>query len=316
MMNFKSVSDLNHDVKRWLSQLPKDIDVVIGIPRSGMLVANLVSLYLDIPMADIDGFLKGHVMGAGARKSFADKKQFKKPLVVDDSVLTGRALIEAKGKLRSANLGCDYYYGAPYVTPDKTGLVDFFHEIIPIPRIFEWNFMHHATLLSEACVDIDGILCRDPLPQENDDGPNYVKFITTVPVKIRPTTPVKWLVTCRLEKYRPPTERWLLENNIRYENLVMLDLPSKEARIKSGVHAKFKADVYKKTGAVLFIESSYDQAVAIAKLSDKYVVCTDRGVMIYPNAFYEAYRDSWNVYQIVKGRIRSIVSSLRGNICR
>ena len=310
MMNFKGVADLNNDVKRWLSSIPKDVDIVVGIPRSGMLVANLVSLYLNKPLADIDGFLAGRVLGLGVRKKFQDDAEYKRVLVIDDSVLTGRALLEAKEKLRAANANREYIFGAPYVTPDKTELVDTYFEILPIPRIFEWNLMHHP-LISNSCMDIDGILCRDPLPEENDDGPAYKKFISEIPVKFGPTEKVKWLVTSRLEKYRALTERWLSKNSIIYENLVMLDLPNKEDRIRAGAQARFKAEIYKKTGATLFIESARDQAAEIARLSNKCVVCTDSGEMFYPGMAYRAYRNSRNAYQIAKGRIRAIVASMK-----
>ncbi len=32
-------------------------------------------------------------------------------------------------------------------------------------------------LLENFCVDIDGILCRDPTREENDDGPKYRELI-------------------------------------------------------------------------------------------------------------------------------------------
>jgi orotate phosphoribosyltransferase len=67
-MNFKSVADLNRDVREWMTSLPRDIDLVIGVPRSGMLVANLLALDFNLPLADLDGFLKGHIMAAGARQ--------------------------------------------------------------------------------------------------------------------------------------------------------------------------------------------------------------------------------------------------------
>ena len=54
----------------------------------------------------------------------------------------------------------------------------------------------------------------------------------------------------------------------------MLNLPSKEERIKQKIHSKFKAEQYKKlTDTVLFIESNPQQAREIALLSGKTVMC-------------------------------------------
>ena len=97
---------------------------------------------------------------------------------------------------------------------------------LELPRIFEWNVMHHHLLVS-SCIDIDGVLCRDPTEAENDDGAAYERFLDTVPAREVPEAPLGWLVTCRLEKYREQTEAWLNRHAIRYRELVMLDLPDK-----------------------------------------------------------------------------------------
>jgi uncharacterized HAD superfamily protein len=31
--------------------------------------------------------------------------------------------------------------------------------------------------LKKACFDIDGVLCADPLPEQNDDGEKYINFL-------------------------------------------------------------------------------------------------------------------------------------------
>ena len=115
--------------------------------------------------------------------------------------------------------------------------------------------MHH-NVLPRCCVDIDGVLCIDPTEEENDDDANYRRFLLEAKPLWTPSYEVGWLVTSRLEKWRKPTEKWLAQQGVRYRELVMLDLPSREARIQSGCHARFKAEVYRNTPAVLFIESS------------------------------------------------------------
>lgn len=46
--------------------------------------------------------------------------------------------------------------------------------------------------------------------------------------------------------------------------------------------ATFKAEVYRRTKAWLFIESSVEQAVAIADTVRRPVYCTDERVMVHP----------------------------------
>ena len=45
-MNYRSVASLDRLVLEWLCRLPRDLDVIVGVPRSGMLVANLLALHV------------------------------------------------------------------------------------------------------------------------------------------------------------------------------------------------------------------------------------------------------------------------------
>lgn len=60
----------------------------------------------------------------------------------------------------------------------------------------------------------------------------------------------------------------------------MLDLPDMETRKRLGVHAQFKAFYYKKSNALLFIESSEWQARKIVEISKRPVFCTDINKML------------------------------------
>ena len=61
------------------------------------------------------------------------------------------------------------------------------------------------------------------------------------------------------------------KNNIRYGHLIMMNFATKEERVKSGSHGRFKAEHYKRIkNANIFIESSERQAEEIAELSGKW----------------------------------------------
>lgn len=63
-------------------------------------------------------------------------------------------------------------------------------------------------------MDIDGVLCADPTPEENDDGEKYRHFLLNTPPLFIPKVTIGTLVTSRLEKYRPETEAWLQKNHV------------------------------------------------------------------------------------------------------
>jgi uncharacterized HAD superfamily protein/hypoxanthine phosphoribosyltransferase len=279
-MNYRNITDLNNIILKRLNIIPRDFDLIVGVPRSGMLPANLLSLYLNRPYTDIHSFLNGHIYKAGARSQFFDISEFKKILVVDDSIASGSAMVEVKESLKHLESKFDIKYCAVYIIPGKEKMVDYFFEIVPLPRYFQWNILNHTTL-EKACFDIDGVLCADPLPEQNDDGPKYIDFILNAPPLFIPGSKIGTVVTSRLEKYRKETETWLQANNIKYNDLVMLDLPNMEARQRANNHGDHKAKAYMAKPYVLFVESEYHQAVEINRLSKKPVLCTENFEMIF-----------------------------------
>ena len=98
-----------------------------------------------------------------------------------------------------------------------------------------------------------------------------------------PSYKIHSLVTSRLEKYRPQTEVWLMKNNIQYDNLIMLDLPSKKVRQETHAHVPHKAEYFKKNKDLsIFIESSKNQSIQIMQQTGKPVFCVDTNEMINP----------------------------------
>lgn len=289
-MRFRSVADLNNDIVAWSETLPRDIDVVVGIPRSGMLVATLLGLHMDRPITDLVGYTAGRTYLGGRRTRGRHSATGQHALVVDDSVWSGRAMKEAKAEVEQSSVTGRTSYGGVYVHDRSSAAqVDHWHAVVPMPRVFEWNVLHHDRLPG-CCMDIDGVLCRDPIKDENDDGPAYASFLQNVPLRLVPGEEIGWLVTSRLERYRPETEAWLSANAIRYRELLMHPAADGAGRRAAGDHAERKARVYVQTDAWLFIESDASQAKEIAQRSGKAVYCTDTRQMVQPSGLSAARR--------------------------
>ncbi|MCC7251278.1 phosphoribosyltransferase family protein [Hyphomicrobium sp.] len=275
-MHYRSVADLNDDIIAGLARVPPDVDLVVGIPRSGLLAGTLVALALNVPVTDVEGFMAGRILSAGRtrrRDLFdADPRHARRVLVVDDSADTGQSMREARERLSAAFPEIPFSFCVVYGTSPTCAGIDLILKVVRQPRLFQWNIMHH-NMLERCCVDIDGVLCADPSEEQNDDGEQYLQFLLNAPPIHTPTRRIGWLVTSRLEKYRKQTEAWLSGRGIDYGALVMLDLPSREARLKAQSHATFKAEVYGRTsGALLFIESEREQAQDICRLAGKPVL--------------------------------------------
>lgn len=197
-------------------------------------------------------------------------------LIIDDSIMSGRASDETKQMVVDAGLNKKYnikYAAVYYKNDDYKKHIDIALEKVPSPRLFQWNYLNHC-FLQDAAFDIDGVLCKDPSNEENDDGPKYTNFLLNAEPLFIPQYKIPYIITSRLEKYRPQTEQWLKRNNVQYDKLIMLSGYTAEERRKLNLHAKFKAEQYKKlTDIQLFIESDKKQAQEIARLTNKLCFC-------------------------------------------
>jgi uncharacterized HAD superfamily protein len=311
VMQFRSVAQLGRCIRANLWRIPRDVDLIVSVPRSGMMPGILIANALNLPHLTLDDFLAGREAHQGRRMGNG-RSAPQKALVLDDSVATGAENVRIRALLSQAKLDCRYMLGAIYVAPRKQDLVDVHFEIVEEPRMFEWNMANHY-LLRDSCVDIDGVLCRDPTLVENDDGPAYREFIDTVEPLLRPGAKIGWLVTSRLEGYREQTERWLAKHGVQYGELCMLDLPSKAERQRLRAHGSFKAKVYNSTPSKLFIESEESQAWEILEASGKPVLCVSTAELLQPGqrqiALGKARRLPWSVPRSLKSRIRQLITT-------
>lgn len=264
-MHWRNIAQLNACIQRHMSSLRQyKIECVVGIPRSGMLAASLVALYMNLPLTDVYSFGQKR---SWWRNTTPDAGKFRKILLVDDSVNGGNAMRAAMAHMEIQPRRLAIYGRANSV---EAGYVDQILEAIDGPRVFEWNLWKHRVLL-ESMVDIDGVLCRDPVSTED-----YGQFIDSVEPWFVPTRRLGFLCTNRLEKYRPETENWLARHGILYGKMFMNN--SREP----GRRAPFKAEKYAGTPATLFIESDVRQATAMIKLVQKPVLCMETREMLVP----------------------------------
>lgn len=280
-MNYRSLADLARTVRVNLHKIPRDIDLVVGVPRSGLLVANFIALALNVCLTDIDGLLENRRLNGGQRKR---RRNISFPhdalhiLVVDDSVMSGYAIERAKKLVADAGLPHRITYLAAYAAPQSTRMVDIFLEEVPIPRFFEWNVMNHPHLES-CCMEIDGVLCSDL----EDHGPEDAVAVKRAQPLFMTEYEIGHLVTGRPESLRRETEEWLKQHKVRYRHLHMLGEASSGTHQPAGSQTRFKATTYRDcTDAELFIEGCPDQAAEISNISGKPVLCLRTGELYRP----------------------------------
>ena len=260
MLNFRTIPDLSRDLAHAAPDLLKGVDAVVGIPRSGVLAASILALHAQVALGTVDEYC--------ARTGPAGDVE--RVLLLDDTVCGGGTMKRAFDKVSAARPEAKIVRAAVYSAPGGTRL-DRIVDVLPTPRMFEWNIWRSVHLPSVA-FDMDGVFCDDP-NFVDDDGPKIEAHCSGARPFNLPTRPVAAIVTCRLERWRPQTEAWLKRHGVRFKRLHMMRYPSAQARRRAGSHARWKADVYRESRAKLFVESSVAQARAIAKQSGRQVWC-------------------------------------------
>ena len=273
-INYKTYDDLAKDIKTNIHKIPNNIDLIVGVPRSGMIPAYILALSLNKRVCSLQEFISGQYGGHGITRKIDESSDIKNVLIIDDSIDSGNSLDNVKQLLSSKLKQYKCYFAAVYCSNKTTATkVDIPFVILPQPRVFQWNYLNHR-IAEYSAYDIDGVLCVDPTEEENDDGDKYRHFILNARPLYIPKRKIAAIVTSRLEKWRPETEAWLTKHHIEYDKLYMLKNMTFEERRKKGVHAQHKAKIYKQLkNTDFFIESDPKQAEQIAKLSGKKVFC-------------------------------------------
>lgn len=280
----RCLQDLDDAVRSNIHRLPRDIGLVVGVPRSGMLAASLIASYINLPLIDLDGYIRGGKGSLGLRRQ-SGKGSHKSVLIVDDSISTGTQNKLTRCRIEKLYRRDRVYYFSVFGTQNTKHLCDFICELVEQPRIFSWNVIN-SWVVEQACVDIDGLLCIDPTENQNDDSVEYKKFISNVDTLFSCKEFIGHIVTSRLEKYRERTVEWLSAKGISYGELHMMDLPDAKSRSKRGFkyHGYYKASVYRRLPDTrLFLESSSWQAKIIANLSSKIVFSAEDGRFYHPS---------------------------------
>ena len=281
VINYVTNAQLCNIVRENIYKIPRDIDGVIGIPRGGMLIASVISEFLNLPLYSVESFLRGEDIGFGAAGKTIVPSSHKKYIVVDDSASSGKSFRNIR-EILSTRDEKFVYVAAVCDDRKKLDCVDIVLSYVREFRLFELN-MFRLPLIRAMILDLDGVICENPPTWIDFDEEKYVDFITNA----RPKFPIRYaplaICTTRILKYSSITTDWLKRNNVPYKNIYMLDLPSIKERfenIKNPCVKNMKATAYNKyKKAILFIESNPKEAMHIFNMTGRPVLCTDNNTL-------------------------------------
>ena len=220
-MKYITIDDLTKTIRTNIWKVPRDIDFIIGVPRSGMIAASIISSYLNVPLIDVNSFLTGLEPSGGSRLNYFTESHHKtnKVLVIDDTVFGGTAMNNTRKRL-SKHTDLSFVFMCVYLEGVGINAVDIYLEDIRKYTdddnrivLYEWNiFQHHTKFMKKCLYDIDGVFCVDPPDERNED--EYLKYIANAKPLFIPRTKLGGIVTYRLSKNREITEKWLAEQGI------------------------------------------------------------------------------------------------------
>lgn len=285
-LRYRSIADMADLIRRSLHRIPTDVDLVVGVPRSGILPAVTIALLLNLRYADLDAFLDGRLPGTGSTKPgtrlIGDAGTARHVLVVDDSVSRGDAMRKVRERLARAGVTAKVTLAAIYVVPDGTDEVDIAFELVPLPRIFEWNALHHV-YLDRACVSFEGVLCRLPSDAERASEARFSRFLDDAVPLLRPTSRLACVIADLPEYFRAHIAAWLARHDIAHQRLELLPESRPEHETADALTAK--ARIYRAGKEILLIEADPADAAAIADLSGKPVPSVEGQRIVNPAAW-------------------------------
>lgn len=283
-MIYTSYDNMAADIRRNLYKIPADIDMIVGVPRSGMIAALMIAEQLNKRCTDLDSFIEYRHWSEGGRGRMLRHGTAGKVLIVDDTVNQGGAMAQAREKVESLRGQYDIHFCCVYAEgPTAKEHVDIWlvdnHHTDDKFYLYEWNILqHYASHTKRMLFDMDGVLCLDP-PDDRDTA-TYEQYLPVAKPMVIPTSEIGGICTYRLERYREQTIRWLASQNVAYKRLIMFPAKTREERNGTMSPERFKAQQYAAANwAWLFIESDDKQARRIHEISNKPVWCYSNGRM-------------------------------------
>ncbi len=268
---FVTSEDLAQSALELIPKIPRDVDAIVGIHRSGSIPAALIASTLHLPChlyTDRDGLVE--MSGGGRTGGIQSERNC--TLVIDDTVSTSGSIQRAKAWFSANDPGSRHLYAAIFATPHGASELDLFAHTLRIPHLLEWNFLnsHHCRT---SAIDLDGVLCFDPPPFDETTPEGRAAYLAWM-ASARVRYPARWgkiaaIVSYRCEYTRQVTEAWLAAHGIEFDALHLFPGEPAERTFNAD---QWKGKFYKTSPAKLFIESSATQARSIHAFTRKPVL--------------------------------------------
>ena len=269
---FVTLNELTQWTSQWVRNFPVSFDLIVGVPRSGLLVGSIIAAKLGKPLTTPEGFARNEIWMS--ERSANKNLRYDKILLVDDTVGRGRQLAKALAQFQPGDF--QVTTAAVIATEEGTTHVDLYYRRISDPILCEWNMLHAKK--GNLAVALEGVLCHDLPRGMRADEKAYLTWVRSARAYLVPTFEIDAIVAVRDPKYRADTEEWLAEHRIAYKNLILWDAVgpvADEAR-----QIRYKIDSLFKLKPDLYWEAGYGAAAEICRRTKIPTLCIDRMALI------------------------------------
>ena len=281
---FLTNSNLLDDcIKSFITKIANlNLSGIVGVPRSGFLPASICATSLNLPLYTISNkeiVICNSISDFGGYRMNSFSKGSGKLLFLDDTVFSGNTFNQIKD-----TFGSHHYYSALYCKPSNLNIVDVYGKELDEPHLLEWHFFN-SDHTKKTLFDLDGVFSPNVPFSELDCDDKYEKYISNVEPfynRLPKAHKLRGIVTGRLDKFRKQTEDWLAKYNIQYDELIMFPTEKRKERDANHVEevGKYKADAYKRSDAIFFMESEKAEGKVIRKYCHKRVILPNDGVLL------------------------------------
>ena len=284
-MIYTTYAELAEDIKNNLWKVPRDIDGIIAIERSGIIPATMISKYCNIGICMYNTFINyksnniRDLFNARGEKCINAPQNTKKYLVIDDTVCSGKQMTNKLYILKEKHPEFEYITCVIYL--DNPGFKRIYNPDIVLAGEhkdltveYEWSLF--STGRSKwTLFDFDGVFVFDPPSDDNIE--EYEKYLKDPKPKFNIITktnigyfPIN-ICSYRIKKYYKETLDFLVKYGYKPGNIYMYNADTIEERNKVPPYV-YKASVYKNSAYQLFVESNDYEAQMIAQLTGKPVI--------------------------------------------
>jgi len=252
--------------REWCSRLPMRYDLIVGVPRAGLIFADFMSVELSIPLS-VPELLPKYWNPRPIDKhsdSSLTEGDIRSILIVEDVTSSGSRLLPIRETVKNHFPNAIVHIGALYAGGNAIPL-DSYGSKFTRPCIIEWDFLD-VMFYRNMATDMDGVLCQD-CPPNLTEG-QYIQWMESAVPHLLPVFPVT-VVTSRRMEHRAVTEKWLRRNGVEFSTLYMDPARTDSERDLVG----WKVRIINQIKPEVFIESSDEMAESIHWKTGVPVIC-------------------------------------------